>query len=221
MKRKIPIAYSLSFIGSLLIVISFVFLFFTFGPIIKQEIIYRFNKLEGISFKVSDNEKLVTNSSLKEKVLTPPNTRFSVVIPKIGAAAPVIANIDPSNPSEYQKALRKGVAHAKYTPYPGQFGNTYLFAHSTDAFYNLGRYNAVFYLLGKLEKGDNIFIYYENTKYTYVVEEVKVVNAGAVKYLGKQGEWNTLTLQTCYPPGTALRRLVVVANEVNEDNLGL
>jgi len=64
-----------------------------------------------------------------------------------------------------------------------------------------------------LNKGDNIEIYYKEKKYDYIVNEVKVVDAADVKYLGKLGEWNTLTLQTCYPPGTTLKRLVVVADQ--------
>jgi hypothetical protein len=39
-----------------------------------------------------------------------------------------------------------GVAHAKGTVFPHK-GNIYLFAHSTDNWWNVGRYNAVFYLL--------------------------------------------------------------------------
>ena len=105
------------------------------------------------------------------------------------------------------------MAHAKGTAYPGQKGNVYLFAHSTDAFYNVGRYNAVFYLIGKLENGDEIDIYYKDQKIVYEVYEKKVVGADDIKYLGNLGDRNTLTLQTCYPPGTTLKRLVVVASQ--------
>jgi len=65
--------------------------------------------------------------------------------------------------------------------------------------------------LGKLTDGDEIYIYYNNQKYTYKVVDKKVVDPSAVFYLGKNGRGNTLTLQTCYPPGTTLKRLVVIA----------
>ena len=182
----------LHFLGNLLIFIAASILVLTFTPVAKEEIRYQLHT---------------------EKDLTPPNTDFSIVIPKIGAVAPVIADVNPFSSKEYLPALYKGVAHAKGTSYPGEFGNTYIFAHSTDTFYNVGRYNAVFYLIGKLEQGDEIDVYYKGEKIVYEVTEKKVVGADAVKYLGKLGEWNTLTLQTCYPPGTTLKRLVVIANQ--------
>jgi sortase A len=107
--------------------------------------------------------------------------------------------------------LKKGVAHARGSVFPGEEGNTYIFAHSTDAFYNVGVYNAVFYLLGKLKPGDEIDVFYKGKLYIYKVYEVKVVEASELKYLGKQKEKSTLTLQTCYPPGTTLKRLIVLA----------
>lgn len=84
-----------------------------------------------------------------------------------------------------------------------------------DAFYNVGRYNAVFFLLGKLENGDEIDIFYNNERYKYQVINKKVVNPEAVaEYLRENSGQQTLTLQTCYPPGTTLRRLIVVAKKI-------
>jgi sortase A len=190
----------LHLLADLLIVICVVILSLTFGQATTKEIEYQTRSVFKITYP--------------EKTLAPPDTDFSIVIPKIGAAAKVVENVNPADPKDYLPALYKGVAHAKGTASPGQFGNTYIFAHSTDAFYNVGRYNAVFYLLGKLNPGDEIDIYYKGEKIVYEVTDKKVVEAGDVKYLGKLGEWNTLTLQTCYPPGTTLKRLVVVANQV-------
>jgi sortase A len=197
MLQKDKKARYLNYLGNILILLSLLFLVFTFGPVAKEEVEYQ--------------ARNTLNLPLKEIDLTPPNTDFSIVIPKIGAVAPVVANVDPFDEPTYLAALRRGVAHAKGTSYPGEFGNTYIFAHSTDTFYNVGRYNAVFYLIGKLEKGDEIDIYYKGEKIVYEVTDKK--GPEAVKYLGKLGDWNTLTLQTCYPPGTTLKRLVVIANQ--------
>jgi len=197
-KEKTVLVKSLNFLGSFLIVVSLAGIFLTFGPAIKEEVKYQTGNILEI-----------------DRELNPPNTDFSVVIPKIAAAAPVFADTDPFDSAKYLPVLRKGVAHAKGTSYPGEPGNTYLFAHSTDAFYNVGKYNAVFYLLGKLKKGDEIDVYYQGEKIIYIVDSVKVVEPGDVKYLGKIGEGKTLTLQTCYPPGTTLKRLVVVADQQN------
>lgn len=198
MSRKI-IAKILNILGNLLIFISAIVLFLTFGSAIKEEVKYNISTLINYNYDIN---------------LVPPNADFTIIIPKIAAVAPVFADTDPFNSGVYLPVLRKGVAHAKGTSYPGSPGNTYLFAHSTDAFYNVGRYNAVFYLLGKLQPGDEIIIFYKGEKISYDVDSVKVVSADDVKYLGKIGDGNTLTLQTCYPPGTTLARLVVVAKEV-------
>jgi sortase A len=192
----------LRFTGNLFILLALSLLVLTFWPVVREEAKYDLHQV----VKAVKVEKV-------EKNLTPPNTDFSIVIPKIEAVAPVFANIDSQDSKAFLPVLKKGVAHAKGTALPGQAGNTYLFAHSTDAFYNVGYYNAVFYLLGKLQKGDEIFVYYRGEKIHYLVSEVKVVDAKNVEYLGNFNQGNTLTLQTCYPPGTTLRRLVVVARE--------
>ncbi len=200
----------LNLIGNILIIFSLLGLFFTFGPILSLEGNYQVKKALNITNYVNETAKQDEIESVRE--LVPPNFDFSIVIPKIGAVAPVFANTDPFNEKAFSRVLRQGVAHAKGTSFPGQNGNTYIFAHSTDAFYNVGRYNAVFYLIGKLTPGDEVNVYYKNQKFTYTVYDKKVVSANATQYLGVlKKNTNTLTLQTCYPPGTTLKRLVVLA----------
>jgi sortase A len=181
-------------ISNLLIFVSLAILVFIFWPVTNQEVKYQINKI------TRNNEELI-----------PSNKDFAIVIPKISAVAPIIKNVDPLNKDIFLAALKKGVAHAKGTSLPDKNGNVYLFAHSTDAFYNVGAYNAVFYLIGKLEKGDEIKIYYDDIKYSYRVTDKKVVNADNTEYLTQTTTEKILTLQTCYPPGTTLKRLVVIA----------
>lgn len=190
----------LNIFGNVLILISLIFLYLTFAPALKEEVTYQTREIFHQTPSVKD--------------LTPPSKDFSIVIPKIGAVSPVFANVNPFDESKYLPILYKGVAQASGTKLPGENGNVYLFAHSTDAFYDVGRYNAVFYLLGKLEKGDEIQVYYKGKEFKYSVDEVKVVPADSIKYLGNVGQGKTLTLQTCYPPGTTLKRLIVIASQL-------
>lgn len=137
---------------------------------------------------------------------------FSIIIPKIGANAKVIAKIDPASSKEYQLALTKGVAHAKGTATPDQPGNTFLFAHSSDSFFNANTYNAVFYLLNKLQPDDNFYIAYKEKLYKYKVVKTQIVSPTEINYYDKtqaDSEY-TATLMTCWPPATTLKRLVVV-----------
>jgi len=101
------------------------------------------------------------------------------------------------------------VAEASGLAHPGQKGTTYLFAHSTDSPLNYARYNAVFYLLDKLAPGDDIEVVYQGELYKYRVSATQVTSAKDVTHLTPQDEEEILVLQTCYPPGTTWKRLVV------------
>ena len=145
------------------------------------------------------------------EILVPVDPNFSIVIPKIAANAKILPNVDPTDEKIYLPALQKGVAHAQGTAFPGEGGHIFLFAHSTDYFWNVGIYNAVFYLLGKLEKGDEINIFYKGQRYLYKVIDKKIVDPKQVEYLTRKSNKEFLTLQTCWPPGTTLKRLLIFA----------
>ncbi len=194
----------------LLIISGLILLIMIFWPVAREEIKYNFDQVAHVKYVVTDEQ-----ISTFEKPLTPPTKEFSILIPKIGAVAPIVDNVDASNEFEYLKALKKGVAHAAGTAYPGDVGNIYLFAHSTDAFYNISSYNAVFYLIGKLEPGDEIDIYYYGKLVKYQVYDKKIVEPDSGQYFGTIiPNEKTLTLQTCYPPGTTLKRLIVLAKQI-------
>ncbi|MBP9687517.1 class E sortase [Candidatus Woesebacteria bacterium] len=135
---------------------------------------------------------------------------FSLSIPKIYAYADIVDNVDVSNEVIYKDALTKGVAHAQGTGYPGENKRIFLFAHSTDSLVNFSKYNAIFYDLRKLVVGDVIYIYYQDVKYTYEVTDRKIVSASDVSFLNPE-EGPTMILQTCDPPGTTWKRLLVFA----------
>lgn len=159
------------------------------------------------------------SSAFKEKnveVLIPVNTDFSIVVPKIAANAPIIPNIDAGNEEDYLEALHKGVAHAQGTAFPGEGGHMFYFAHSTDYVWNVGTYNAVFYLLYKLEEGDEVNIFYKGERYVYIVSGREIINSDEVEYIQRKTDNEFLTLQTCWPPGTTLKRLLIFAERVVE-----
>lgn len=149
----------------------------------------------------------------KVEVAAPKNIPqdFRIVIPKIGVNSAVIENIDPFNQSEYDEALKKGIAHAKNTQLPGEGGKIFLFAHSSGAPWELTQNNTVFLKLGSLDSGDKITIYRKGREYTYIVKEKKTVWPNEVNYLLDESEKEELILQTCTPIGTDLQRLLVFA----------
>jgi sortase A len=148
----------------------------------------------------------------KEQVLTAVDPNFSILIPKIGASERITPNVDSTNTEEYLTALQTSVAHAKGSVFPGFNGNVYLFAHSTDNWWNVGRYNAVFYLLKDLVPGDEIVVFFEGKRFNYVVKQNWVGEATEVNFLrDSQGGEQKLILQTCWPPGTTWKRIFVEA----------
>ena len=68
---------------------------------------------------------------------------------------------------------------------------------------------------GKYYVGDEIFINYDNIKYKYRVEEMYEVKPTNLSVLDQRFDGRYLTLITCSPPGTYLRRLVVKAHLVD------
>ncbi|MBI2622867.1 MAG: sortase, partial [Candidatus Levybacteria bacterium] len=183
-------------LGNLLILFSILGLLATFGPVLYFEIQYRLIQARGIQYAVSQaktsplGEILRKQSNFgtillgpKEQILIPKDTEFSILIPKIGASARVFPNVDSSSQDEFLPILQKGIAHAKGTVFPGMKGNIYLFAHSADNFWNIGRYNAVFYLLKDLSKNDDVIVFFQNRRYNYKVEELKIVEPSDVSYL--------------------------------------
>lgn len=201
----------------------------TFYWPLKEEIRYLIEKKLGKKYVVVEDEKLKIKPNIKEKgllakaikfdqveFLIPQDPNFSLVIPKIGANAKIFANVDASDEKIYLEVLKKGVAHAAGTAFPGEGGHIFLFAHSTDYFWNVGFYNAIFYLLHKLEAGDEVNIFYKGKRYVYKVIDKKVVNPSQVEYLTRKTNREFLTLQTCWPPGTTLKRLLVFAKRMIE-----
>ncbi len=216
-------------IGNFLLLFAIFGVISTFGPAFYFEIQYRVIQVRGVHYTVqvaSQNStptptpqsnnfgEVVTGPT--EQILVPSDTLFSIVIPKIGATSSITPNVDPSNPDEFLPVLQHSVAHAKGTVFPGMNGTTYLFAHSTDNFWDVGRYNAVFYLLKDLNPGDDIVIFFENKRYNYKVTQTEIVDDSQVSYLvNSQGDkTQRLVLQTCWPPGTAWKRLLVIAEPV-------
>ena len=219
-------------IGNFLVLFAMFGILATFGPALYYEVAYHIVQIRGVHYIVSQTIQLpkvnvqtqVSSGGTasftdvlagpQEQILTPPDTSFSILIPKIGASAKVFPNVDISNQDVYLPILMKGVAHAAGTVFPGMNGNVYLFAHSTDNFWDVGRYNAVFYLLKDLNKGDEIVIFYQNKRYNYIVTGSKIVDPSDVSYLvnSQNQDKQQLILQTCWPPGTTLQRLLVFAS---------
>ncbi len=131
------------------------------------------------------------------KEIVPINKDFSIIVPKIGINANIVASVDPLNSKEYTPALQKGVAHAKTSYFPDQDGAVYLFSHSTNYEWFVKDLNAIFYNLKNLDDGDYIVIFYKGKRYTYVYKSREVVAPKDTSYLLPVTGKRQLILQTC------------------------
>jgi sortase A len=216
-------------IGNILVLSSLLFIFAQFYPVIAAEVGYRFDQLQKPRDKevavlpdnIREPAQVATGSSvlipavtpkpLPSLIVEPVNTDFGIVIEKINANAPIVADVDPFDKDQYDRALKQGVGHADGTRYPGENGNVYLFAHNTLNAWDIPKYNAVFFLLHNLDVGDRITTYFKGNRFDYIVFDKTIHKPNDLEPLQAEYTEPVLSLQTCWPPGTTWQRLVVRA----------
>ena len=220
-KNRLWIFLVLRTLANTLIIGGIIFAFLSFWPFVQQEVWYWWNNSVVKSESPVQEPEVIAQTKetqLPPLKVKPKNQSYGIVIEKINVNAPVVANVDAGSYSEYIAALSKGVAHAKGTAFPGSTkadnNNVFLFAHSAINAVQARRYNSVFTLLRKLEKGDRVTTFYQGKRFDYIVNDNKVVQAEDIQYLTDPSKKPILTLQTCDPPGTNLRRLIITADLV-------
>jgi len=144
----------------------------------------------------------VVQSYWEIPVPTPgPNHAIRLQIPKINQDVPVVEGDGPEQ-------LKKGVGHHIYSANPGESGNVVLSAHNDI-------HGEIFRDLDQLEEGDLVILFSARQSYTYVVHEVLIVEPTQVEFLESSDEAVT-TLISCYPYLVDNKRIVVVANLIED-----
>lgn len=144
------------------------------------------------------------NSLSNNLYINDDGSKYYISIPelKIDHATVIIGSMD----------LKKSLIHYPQTALPGQVGNAVIFGHSVlPQFYNPKSYLAIFSTLHTLKIGDQILINYDGSNYKYLVSEMYEIKPDDFSVLEQRFDSKVLTLITCSPPGTYLRRLVVEA----------
>lgn len=147
---------------------------------------------------------------------TPVGDESRILIPQLDVNVPVVYDEKSFEEEKVQKALERGVVHYGTTAMPGENGNNVIVGHSSNNWWDSGKYKFAFILLDKLQNGDEIILHYEGTRYVYEVHNKEVVEPTNTDVL-KQTEDPILTLITCTPPGTSWKRLIVQAEQVTPD----
>jgi len=151
------------------------------------------------------------------------STDNRLIVPKLGQSVPLVdmttEHIEGENwadlENQIQDGLKQGVVHYPGTAKPGQFGNVFITGHSSYYPWDSGQFKDTFALLGQLEIGDQFVIYYNQIRYTYRVYDKFEVASDNVNVLEQPRDRKISTLMTCTPVGTALRRLIIKAEDIS------
>lgn len=175
-------------------------------------------------FFIANVKAYVTPGSIDpQNIIVDPNEAAVVgpearlIIPKINVDTPVFYDVAIDHTSQ-QAAMENGVAHFPIpgaNSHPGEVGNTVLSGHSSNDIFATGAYKNIFVQLGKLTVGDTIYANYNGVRYSYVVTKAEEVLPTEVGKLVYETDKPVMTLITCTPVGTALRRLLVTAEQVS------
>ncbi|MEK7603441.1 MAG: sortase [Patescibacteria group bacterium] len=166
---------------------------------------------------ISPSKNIGTASIIIDPNSTAVGPDSLIIIPKINVEIPVVYDEPSIEEAAVQKALERGVLHYATTPKPGEQGNGVIFGHSSNNILNNGKYKFAFVLLKKLDNGDVFYVQKNSVRYAYKVFEKKIVDPGEVGVLGSTQKASSFTLITCDPPGTSLKRLVVVGEQITPD----
>ncbi len=129
-----------------------------------------------------------------------------IIISKINVRAPLIFATGATQ-KELNQALNQGVIIYPGSALPGQNGEVFLSGHSSSFPWVKTQYGQVFTLLDKLETGDIVSLIYDHYQYDYHIISKQILAPKDTKITATNKP--TLTLMTCWPIGTALKRLVV------------
>ena len=143
-----------------------------------------------------------------------------LVIPKLGLESPLVFDAKSNQEVDMQEALERGVVWynlPKAHSMPGQIGNAVFLGHSSgDIFYG-GQFKYIFSKLNRLNVGDTFYLTYDKKRYIYSIEKREIIWPSEFDrlYVDDDNAW--VTLITCDPPGSSVRRLVIYGKQISPD----
>jgi sortase A len=228
LKKKIPtpkskLAAKKKKITLSLMLLGLIFFGFAFFPILRFQLQYSlnfkqminplslrsYNRTQNILGANTDYTQVsnwfMNDSSSNQIFSNDNNSTYLISIPrlKIKEAVVTIGSMD----------LKKSLIQYPQTALPGQLGNTVVFGHSVlPQFFSPKNYLTIFSTLYKLKQGDEIIIDYDSVQYKYIIDEMFEVKPTDLSVLEQRFDQKNITLITCSPPGTYLRRLIIKAS---------
>ncbi len=146
----------------------------------------------------------IINAYQSPPIPTPgPQQARRVQIPAIGVDSTIVEGV-----YDWEQ-LKKGVGHQIDSAQPGEPGNMVLAAHNDI-------YGEIFRHLDQLSPGDEIIVSTELQSYTYVVNNIEVVDPVDGVWVMAPTDHSSTTLISCYPYRINTDRIVVFADLVTD-----
>lgn len=137
--------------------------------------------------------------------------QYLLSLPQINTGAPIVIPREDAM-KEILASMEKGVALYPGSSLPGQTGRAVVLGHSSRASWYRGNYATVFALLSKLEIGDLFYVTEGHKRYVFeVFDKQKLLPADTDALLAGPSEQSEIDLITCYPIGSASKRLIIRA----------
>jgi LPXTG-site transpeptidase (sortase) family protein len=202
------------------IIVFFIFNGTAFGAIVSYKIHHLIVVLKEEIIRPPTLFDLTTVTSLtkNQKMIFLPavpleaQTANILELPEFGIKAP-IWKIDTPDLKLIYKKLKQGVVLYPGSALPGQ-GYAIIIGHSSQYPWQSGKYKSVFSLLSELQKGDRIYVYWEQKPLVFEVQEKKIFlpwpkGNEITETIFPPENKPILILQSCWPVGVAYKRVAV------------
>lgn len=156
---------------------------------------------QGEAGNIPDHLLPVINAYVPPPIPTPsPEQARRLEIPALNVDHPIVQGDD-------WEQLKKGVGQYLGSGLPGRPGNVVLSAHNDI-------YGEIFRYLDQLQPGDEVIVSTERQRYTYRIDELRVVEPTEVWVMAPTGHAQ-VTLISCYPYRVNTKRIVAFASLID------
>jgi len=216
-KKRNPLVIFFKFFGLFVLFFAIIFLALNFSAY-KQKITFWYHDefLAENSNSISSVISTGDIQTLETQNKIPNISDNSIYIENINIKAPITFRV-PNNENDVSASLKNGLIQLDGTALPGEVGNVFITGHSSNYLWVKSDYNAIFALLSKVVIGDAILVKFQNQNYIYQVKNIFITSSSDVSVMNPQNNQSILTLMTCTPVGTNLKRLIVRAEQIYPD----
>lgn len=125
-------------------------------------------------------------------------------------------NVPGSDKPQYEAALKKGVAHLKGTPLPGNGGTSIIYGHSglSGLLASPNNPQIIFSRLDAANVGDTVSVKKDNEELQYLVTSKKIIEPTDLTFITDVSHKEKVVLITCWPLGIGTRRLVLIGEKI-------